>query len=127
MLSLTNAYRPHIYKFTQSIQVWARIWSVLSHHFIFAGSHPDEKVAMYAIDSLRQLAMKYLERAELANFTFQNDILKPFVVLIRSSRRDSIRRLIVDCIVQVCMLIFFTLSFFGALLRLVSIFSVGCG
>ncbi|KAL6580182.1 Brefeldin A-inhibited guanine nucleotide-exchange protein 5 [Orobanche minor] len=80
--------------------VWARIWSVLSHNFIFAGSHPDEKVAMYAIDSLRQLAMKYLERAELANFTFQNDILKPFVVLIRSSRRDSIRRLIVDCIVQ---------------------------
>lgn len=82
----------------------------MSHHFIFAGSHPDEKVAMYAIDSLRQLAMKYLERAELANFTFQNDILKPFVVLIRSSRSDSIRRLIVDCIVQVCMLIFF-LSF----------------
>ncbi|KAK6144922.1 hypothetical protein DH2020_021742 [Rehmannia glutinosa] len=63
-------------------------------------SHPDEKVAMYAIDSLRQLAMKYLERAELANFTFQNDILKPFVVLIRSTRSESIRRLIVDCIVQ---------------------------
>lgn len=56
---------------------------------------------MYAIDSLRQLSMKYLERAELANFTFQNDILKPFVVLIRNSRIESIRRLIVDCIVQV--------------------------
>lgn len=75
----------------------------MAHHFIFAGSHPDEKVAMYAIDSLRQLAMKYLERAELANFTFQNDILKPFVVLIRNSRNEAIRRLIVDCIVQVCM------------------------
>lgn len=61
---------------------------------------------MYAIDSLRQLGMKYLERAELANFTFQNDILKPFVVLMRNSRSESIRRLIVDCIVQVCLLIF---------------------
>lgn len=58
---------------------------------------------MYAIDSLRQLGMKYLERAELANFTFQNDILKPFVVLMRNSRSETIRGLIVDCIVQVCL------------------------
>lgn len=56
---------------------------------------------MYAIDSLRQLGMKYLERAELTNFTFQNDILKPFVVLMRNSQSETIRRLIVDCIVQV--------------------------
>ena len=67
---------------------------------------------MYAIDSLRQLGMKYLERAELANFTFQNDILKPFVILMRSSRSESIRRLIVDCIVQVCLLIRFCVSLF---------------
>ena len=62
---------------------------------------------MYAIDSLRQLGMKYLERAELANFTFQNDILKPFVILMRSSRSQTVRRLIVDCIVQVCLVIGF--------------------
>lgn len=58
---------------------------------------------MYAIDSLRQLGMKYLERAELTNFTFQNDILKPFVILMRNSQSESIRSLIVDCIVQVCL------------------------
>lgn len=55
---------------------------------------------MYAIDSLRQLAMKYLERAELANFTFQNDIMKPFVVIMRGSRSERIRELITQCIVQ---------------------------
>lgn len=82
-------------------QVWARIWSVLAQHFLSAGSHHEEKVAMYAIDSLRQLGMKYLERAELTNFTFQNDILKPFVILMRNSRNEKIRGLIVDCIVQV--------------------------
>ncbi|KAL0403408.1 UNVERIFIED_CONTAM: Brefeldin A-inhibited guanine nucleotide-exchange protein 5, partial [Sesamum radiatum] len=101
VFSLQKVVEISYYNMARIRMVWARIWSVLAHHFIFAGSHPDEKVAMYAIDSLRQLAMKYLERAELANFTFQNDILKPFVVLIRSSRSDSIRRLIVDCIVQV--------------------------
>jgi guanine nucleotide-exchange factor len=83
------------------LQVWGRIWAVLSVHFVAAGSHSEEKIAMYAIDSLRQLAIKYLERAELANFTFQNDILKPFVVIMRNSKNPTIRALIVDCIVQV--------------------------
>lgn len=85
----------------------------MSHHFIIAGSHHDEKIAMYAIDSLRQLGMKYLERAELANFTFQNDILKPFVILMRNSWNETIRSLIVDCIVQVtiaCMILFIIYS-----------------
>lgn len=68
---------------------------------------------MYAIDSLRQLGMKYLERAELANFTFQNDILKPFVVLMRNSHSESIRSLIVDCIVQVRQ----TINFYASLLK----------
>lgn len=72
---------------------------------------------MYAIDSLRQLGMKYLERAELANFTFQNDILKPFVILMRSSRSETVRRLIVDCIVQVCLVI----GFVG-----IQLFSISC-
>lgn len=100
VFSLQKLVEISYYNMARIRMVWARIWSVLANHFISAGSHPEEKIAMYAIDSLRQLGMKYLERAELANFTFQNDILKPFVVLMRNSRSESIRRLIVDCIVQ---------------------------
>ncbi|CAK9161194.1 unnamed protein product, partial [Ilex paraguariensis] len=100
VFSLQKLVEISYYNMARIRMVWARIWSVLANHFISAGSHHDEKIAMYAIDSLRQLGMKYLERAELANFTFQNDILKPFVILMRSSRSESIRRLIVDCIVQ---------------------------
>ncbi|CAH9138892.1 unnamed protein product [Cuscuta epithymum] len=100
VFSLQKLVEISYYNMARIRMVWARIWSVLANHFIFAGSHPDERVAMYAIDSLRQLGMKYLERAELANFTFQNDILKPFVILMRNSHSESIRRLIVDCIVQ---------------------------
>nr|XP_043623310.1 brefeldin A-inhibited guanine nucleotide-exchange protein 5-like [Erigeron canadensis] len=98
--SLQKLVEISYYNMARIRMVWARIWSVLANHFISAGSHHEEKIAMYAIDSLRQLGMKYLERAELANFTFQNDILKPFVVLMRNTRSESIRRLIVDCIVQ---------------------------
>ncbi len=42
-------------------------------------------MAKYAVDSLRQLAMQFLERDELANYTFQNDFLRPFVVVMRLS------------------------------------------
>lgn len=98
--SLQKLVEISYYNMARIRMVWARIWSVLANHFISAGSHHEEKIAMYAIDSLRQLGMKYLERAELNNFTFQNDILKPFVVLMRNTRSESIRRLIVDCIVQ---------------------------
>lgn len=98
--SLQKLVEISYYNMARIRMVWARIWSVLANHFISAGSHHEEKIAMYAIDSLRQLGMKYLERAELTNFTFQNDILKPFVVLMRNSRSESIRALIVDCIVQ---------------------------
>ena len=50
---------------------------------------------MYAVDSLRQLAMKFLERDELANYSFQNDFLKPFVIVMRLSRALEIRELII--------------------------------
>ncbi|KAL3744597.1 hypothetical protein ACJRO7_013808 [Eucalyptus globulus] len=100
VFSLQKLVEISYYNMARIRMVWARIWSVLANHFISAGSHHDQKIAMYAIDSLRQLGMKYLERAELANFTFQNDILKPFVVLMRNSQSESLRGLIVDCIVQ---------------------------
>jgi len=105
-ISILNTYYLILCLFCDIYQVWARIWSVLAEHFVSAGSHHDEKIAMYAIDSLRQLGMKYLERAELTNFTFQNDILKPFVIIMRNTQSQTIRSLIVDCIVQVACLIY---------------------
>ena len=66
--------------------VWSRIWAVLSDYFISVGCHANLSVAMYAVDSLRQLAMKFLMRDELANYTFQNDFLRPFVVVMRQSQ-----------------------------------------
>ena len=41
--------------------------------------------------------MKFLERDELANYTFQNDFLRPFVVVMRHSKAVEIRELIIRC------------------------------
>ena len=75
--------------------MWNRIWAVLSDFFVEVGCHKNLQVAMYAVDSLRQLATKFLERDELANYSFQNDFLKPFVIVMRMSRALEIRELII--------------------------------
>uniref|UniRef100_A0A7I4BGS7 SEC7 domain-containing protein n=1 Tax=Physcomitrium patens TaxID=3218 RepID=A0A7I4BGS7_PHYPA len=60
VFSLTKLVEISSYNMTRIRMVWARIWSVLSVHFVAAGSHSEEKIAMYSIDSLRQLAVKAL-------------------------------------------------------------------
>jgi brefeldin A-inhibited guanine nucleotide-exchange protein len=80
--------------------VWSRIWAVLSDFFTAVGCHENLAVSMYAVDSLRQLAMKFLERDELASFTFQNDFLRPFVALVRHSQSAEIRELVIRCVSQ---------------------------
>lgn len=57
-------------------------------------------VAIFVMDSLRQLAMKFLEREELANYNFQNEFLRPFVIVMQKSSSTEIRELIVRCISQ---------------------------
>lgn len=80
--------------------VWSRIWNVLSDFFVSVGLSENLSVAIFVMDSLRQLAMKFLEREELANYNFQNEFLRPFVIVMQKSNCTEIRELIVRCISQ---------------------------
>ncbi|XP_044961916.1 brefeldin A-inhibited guanine nucleotide-exchange protein 1-like [Hordeum vulgare subsp. vulgare] len=80
--------------------VWSRIWKVLSEFFVSVGLLENLSVAMFVMDSLRQLAMKFLEREELANYNFQNEFLQPFVVVMQKSNVPEVRELIVRCVSQ---------------------------
>ncbi|KAL9276262.1 hypothetical protein ACSQ67_026192 [Phaseolus vulgaris] len=80
--------------------VWSRIWNVLSDFFVSVGLSENLSVAIFAMDSLRQLSMKFLEREELANYNFQNEFLRPFVIVMQKSNTTEIRELIVRCISQ---------------------------
>jgi Sec7-like guanine-nucleotide exchange factor len=80
--------------------VWSSIWHVLSEFFVTIGCSENLSIAIFAMDSLRQLAMKFLEREELANYNFQNEFMKPFVVVMRKSRAVEIRELIIRCVSQ---------------------------
>lgn len=80
--------------------VWSKMWSVLADYFVTVGCSDNLSVAMYAMDSLRQLAMKFLEREELSNYNFQNEFMKPFVIVMRKSNSVEIRELIIRCVSQ---------------------------
>ena len=79
---------------------WTRIWNVLGEHFNKAGCNHNEEVAFFAVDSLRQLTMKFLEKGEFANFRFQKDFLKPFEHIMKRNGSYSIRDMVVQCVAQ---------------------------
>lgn len=78
--------------------VWASTWKVLSRHFTTIGCHDNLSIAMYAIDSLRQLSMKFLEREELKDFNFQRLFLTPFEVIMANAVSMEIRELVLRCV-----------------------------
>lgn len=108
---LDSATAPRVFSLTQIVEiahfnmgririVWGRIWAQLSDFFVKVGCHENLAVGMYSVDSLRQLAVKFLDRDELANYNFQNEFLRPFIILIRRSKSTEIRELVIRCVSQ---------------------------
>ncbi|KAL3514922.1 hypothetical protein ACH5RR_021824 [Cinchona calisaya] len=98
VFSLTKIVEVAHYNMNRIRLVWSRIWSVLSDFFVSVGLSENLSVAIFVMDSLRQLSMKFLEREELANYNFQNEFLKPFVIVMQRSNSAEIRELIVRCV-----------------------------
>lgn len=53
---------------------------------------------MYAIDSIRQLSMKFLEKGELSNYHFQKEFLKPFEHIMANNSNAKIRDIVIRCL-----------------------------
>ncbi|KAM5554931.1 brefeldin A-inhibited guanine nucleotide-exchange protein 2 [Rosa sericea] len=111
MEELRSASDPRVFSLTKLVEiahynmnrirlVWSSIWHVLSNFFVTIGCSENLSIAIFAMDSLRQLSMKFLEREELANYNFQNEFMKPFVIVMRKSSAVEIRELIIRCVSQ---------------------------
>ena len=46
--------------------VWAQMWDRMAEFFATISSHPNTNVSVYAIDSLKQLSFKFLDKPELS-------------------------------------------------------------
>jgi len=102
---------PRMYSLQKSVEItqynmgrirleWSNIWAVLGEHFNQVGCHSNYNVASFAIDSLRQLSMKFLEKEELSNFKFQKEFLKPFEHILVNNSSTKIKDLVLRCVSQ---------------------------
>ena len=79
--------------------VWSKIWSFISPYFVRLALHPSSEISLFGIDSLRQLALKFMTtKQELGNYHFQSDFMRPFHEIIKS---DSISKETQEMIVSV--------------------------
>lgn len=85
--------------------VWAKIWSIISDYFTIVGSNSNSNIAEKAIDSLRQLATKFLQKDESSVYQFQKDFLKPFEsILINNINVYRTKEYVITCIANLVLL-----------------------
>lgn len=79
---------------------WNQIWKILQPHFNAVACHPLSNVSKFAVDSLRQLTIKFLEKEELLHFSAQVDFLKSFEWIMKNSTNREVQELILSSIIQ---------------------------
>ncbi|KAL3771122.1 hypothetical protein ACHAW5_010296 [Stephanodiscus triporus] len=80
--------------------IFADIWGTISTHLTSTALHEEAAVAMYAVDSLRQLSLQFLNREELGVFEFQRRFLKPFETIMSRSTHVSVKELLLSSVEQ---------------------------
>ena len=84
--------------------VFSDIWTLIAGHLTSTALHSNAAVAMYAVDSLRQLSIQYLQREELGGFEFQRKFLKPLENVMSRCQHDSIKELLLKCVERIILM-----------------------
>ncbi|KAL2267893.1 hypothetical protein VTJ83DRAFT_5170 [Remersonia thermophila] len=98
--SLQKIVEISYYNMTRVRFEWSHIWDVLGEHFNRVGCHANTAIVFFALDSLRQLSMRFLEIEELAGFKFQKDFLKPFEHVMSNSSNVQVKDMVLRCLIQ---------------------------
>ncbi|KAI9037417.1 Arf family guanine nucleotide exchange factor SEC7 [Aspergillus affinis] len=98
--SLQKLVEISYYNMTRVRIEWSKIWEVLGQHFNHVGCHSNTTVVFFALDSLRQLSMRFMEIEELPGFKFQKDFLKPFEHVMANSNAVTVKDMILRCLIQ---------------------------
>ncbi|KAL1518342.1 hypothetical protein ABEB36_001979 [Hypothenemus hampei] len=100
MFSLQKIVEISYYNMGRIRLQWSRIWQVLGEHFNTVGCSRNEDICFFAVDSLRQLSMKFIEKGEFSNFRFQKEFLRPFEHIMKKNVSPTIRDMVVRCVCQ---------------------------
>lgn len=88
------------YNMTRVRFEWTNIWQILGEHFIEVGCHNNTNVVYFALNSLRQLSMRFMEIEELPGFKFQKDFLKPFEHILSNATQVPVKDMVLRCLIQ---------------------------
>lgn len=78
--------------------IFAELWAIVADHLTSTALHSNPAIAMYAVDSFRQLSIQYLQRDELEVFEFQRRFLKPLESVMGRSVQTSTKELLLNCV-----------------------------
>ncbi|KAI0481990.1 Sec7-domain-containing protein [Xylariaceae sp. FL0804] len=98
--SLQKIVEISYYNMTRVRFEWTNIWAVLGEHFNTVGCHNNTAIVYFALDSLRQLSMRFMEIEELPGFKFQKDFLKPFEHIMANSNNLTVKDMALRCLIQ---------------------------
>ena len=98
--SLQKLVEISYYNMTRVRFEWSNIWQVLGEHFNDVGCRANAVVVFFALDSLRQLSMRFMELEELPGFKFQKDFLKPFEHVMANSTTVPVKDMVLRCLIQ---------------------------
>lgn len=76
---------------------WTPIWAVMGEAFNKIATISNLAVVFFAIDSLRQLSMRFLDIEELSGFEFKCDFLQPFRYIIQNTINNDVQEMILEC------------------------------
>ena len=100
MFSLQKLVEISYYNMGRIRMEWSNIWAILGEHFNMVCCHPNVHISAFGLDSLRQLAMRFLEKEELPHFKFQKDFLKPFEIAMQRNRNLEAKEMVLQCLEQ---------------------------
>lgn len=80
--------------------LFAELWVIVADHLTTTALHSNPAIAMYAVDSFRQLSIQYLRRDELEVFEFQKRFLKPLETIMADSMQTSTKELLLNCVAR---------------------------
>ncbi|KAI0265936.1 hypothetical protein BC834DRAFT_158606 [Gloeopeniophorella convolvens] len=100
LFSLQKLVEISYYNMTRIRLEWSNLWDILGEHFNQVCCHSNPHVGFFALDSLRQLAMRFLEKEELPHFKFQKDFLRPFEYTMTHNANPDIRDMVLQCLQQ---------------------------
>lgn len=98
MFSLQKVVDVCYYNMNRIRLEWSQLWAIMGETFNKVGCNPNVAVSFFALDSLRQLSVRFLDIDELSHFKFQKEFLKPFEYIFVHDESFEVKDMVLECI-----------------------------